>query len=61
LRSNFFSGAALERIGASGGYDGDCDRGQKRRGFHPLILESRLLIANYQLAFQMGNTPNSND
>jgi hypothetical protein len=46
LRSNFFRAAPLERIGASAGDDCASNRDEKRAGFHPLILESRLLIAN---------------
>jgi hypothetical protein len=60
LRSNFFSRAAFQRIGASTRDECESNR-QERTGFHLLILESRLLIANCQLAFQMGNTGNCND
>jgi hypothetical protein len=46
LRSNFLRAAPLERVGASAGDECASNRDEKRAGFHPLILESRLLIAN---------------
>jgi hypothetical protein len=54
LSSNFFRAPAFEGIDASAGDDCESNRDQEHAGFHLLILESRLLIANYQLALSNG-------